>query len=344
MRIALLNTVTPFIRGGAEILVEDLAHQLEVHGHDVVLSRLPFPPDFGAPLIATLEAARMLSFEEFDRVIAFKFPAYCIRHHAKVIWMFHQFRQIYDLWGHEHGLFSTPYNEHLRRVIKAADESDIPLARAVYTNAQEVSNRLKRFNSIDSNVLMPPLKDHERYFPGKTGDYIFYPSRITRLKRQHLAIEAMQYVQSGVRLVIRGVCEEEDYYKQLCSLINQLQLENRVILQNEWISDDEKRELFANALGAMYIPYQEDSCGFVSMEAFYSAKPVISCTDSGGTRELIDDGIHGYMVEPTPQGIAQAMDKLYQDKQKAEQMGKEALNEITRRDITWPSTLRRLLS
>ena len=97
MRIALMNTFSPYIQGGAEIVVDDLADQLREHGHEVFIFRIPFPNSYEAQLVATIEAARMLCFDEFERVLAFKFPAYCILHGAKVIWLFHQFRQVYDL-------------------------------------------------------------------------------------------------------------------------------------------------------------------------------------------------------------------------------------------------------
>ena len=342
MRIALLNTFTPFVRGGAEILVDDLCEQLQIHGHEVYLHRIPFPYSFEAPLMATIESARLLCFDEYDRVIAFKFPAYCVQHREKVMWMFHQFRQVYDLWGKEYGLQPGPLGDSIRAMISAADNEDIPRSRHIYTNSQEVSSRLKNYNNIDSTVLPPPLKHQELYYTERTGDYFFYPSRLTPLKRQHLAIEAMHYVQSGVRLVVAGV-SEVGYFRQLQEIIRSHHLEKRVDLRNEWISDDEKRSLMANALGAIYIPYNEDSFGFVSMEAFYSAKPVIACIDSGGTREIIEDGVNGFVTEPTPEAIAEAMDKLYSDKLLAERMGKAGLDEITRRDITWRSTVRRLL-
>ncbi len=343
MRIALFNIFIPFVYGGAEILVDDLAEQLREYGHEVLLFRLPFPQSSEAPLLASIEAAHMLSFDEFDRVITFKFPAYCIKHNAKVIWMFHQYRQVYELWGGEFGLQPGAIAESIRRLIFAVDNEDILRSRHIYTNSLEVATRLKKFNNINSKVLMPPLKKYELYFTEKASDYIYYPSRITPLKRQHLAIEAMTYVKSGVRLCITGLCNENMYFDQLKKLIHDNNLEKRVELRNEWISDEDKRGLLANALGVIYIPYKEDSCGFVSMEAFYSAKPVISCTDSGGTRELVNNGINGFEVLPTPQAIAGVMDILYEDKERAERMGKSGLDEIIYRDITWPSTIRKLL-
>lgn len=342
MRIALLNTIMSHIRGGAEILVDDLAEQLQAYGHEVMVFRLPFPRSFEAPLVAAIESARMLCLDEFDRVIAFKFPAYCIKHQAKVIWMFHQFRQVYDLWGKEYGLQPGPTGESLRKIIMAADDEDIPRSSHVYTIAKQVANRLKHFNNINSTVLYPPLQHHELYYTGKTGDYLFYPSRMNSMKRQHLAIEAMSHVNSGVRLVITGVCEGL-YFDQLKKLIQDNDLEKRVELRNEWISDEEKRELMANALGVVFIPYEEDY-GFVSLEAFYSAKPIITCTDSGGATEFVEDSISGFEVQPRPEAIAAAMDKLYFDKSMSENMGKAGQDEINRRDITWQATIRKLLA
>lgn len=56
MRIALLNTFSSFVRGGAEILVDDLLEQLQLYGHEAHLHRIPFPHNFDAPLVATIES------------------------------------------------------------------------------------------------------------------------------------------------------------------------------------------------------------------------------------------------------------------------------------------------
>ena len=44
-------------------------------------------------------AARLIKLTSIDRVIALKFPAYYVEHDNKVLWLLHQFRQAYDLWG-----------------------------------------------------------------------------------------------------------------------------------------------------------------------------------------------------------------------------------------------------
>ncbi len=343
MKIALFNTFTPYVRGGAEILVDDLLEQLISRGYEVDLFRIPFPDNFEIPLQETIMCSRMLRFDQYDRVIAFKFPAYSAKHPQKVMWMFHQFRQVYELFGKEYGLNDDVTGNAIKNIITHADDMDISEARYVYTNAYEVTNRLWKYNSIKSEVLNPPLKNIEKYNCKESTDYIYYPSRITNIKRQHLAIEAMRYTKTDVRLVVTGKCDEPGYIEKLNALIDKYGLEKKVELINEWIEDDQKIEYISNSIGVIYIPYKEDSCGFVSMEAFYSSKPVITCYDSGGTEELVEEGVTGYFVESTAKEIARAMDLMYSDKNRAKEMGVNAREEIIKREYTWEKTIRRLL-
>ena len=186
-------------------------------------------------------------------------------------------------------------------------------------------------------------KNIESYKSCSTGDTIFCPSRITELKRQLLAVEAMKYTKTQVKLLIAGICEDDEYNNRIHRTIYENKLENRVQYENRWISDEEKRDWLSTSLSIIYLPYKEDSCGLVSMEAFYSQKPVITCVDSGGILELVEDHKTGYVCQPTPQSLAHAMDELYMDKHCAKQMGIAAYEEIIRRDITWDATIEKLL-
>lgn len=342
MRVALVNNFAPYLRGGAEILVDDLVDQLRQHGHDPVLFRIPWPESFSR-LPSAVQYARMMQFDEFDRVIAFKFPAYCINHQAKVMWLFHQYRQVYDLWDSDYGHRPAPVSNSIRKFILDVDRADIPESRHIFTIGQEVSKRLLRFNGIHSVSMMYPLNKQDTYYSNSTGNYLYYPSRINSMKRQHLVVEAMGYVKSDVRLVISGLCESVEYLDNLKQIINRYGIEKKVSIRNEWITDEEKKALYSNALGVFYIPYFEDSCGLVTMEAFYSSKPVITCSDSGGALELVQHGISGLEAEPTPQALAEAMDRLFEDKKEAEQLGLAAFSDVVSRNITWTTTIERLL-
>jgi len=271
-----------------------------------------------------------------DRIIAFKFPAYYLPHDNKFLWLVHQFRQVYDLWGTPYqGMDETPENLAVRRSIIEADNTYLREARKIYTNSATTSARLERFNQIPSEVLYPPLLDTSHFRFGETGDYIFCAGRITTSKRQHLLVEAMQHTRTNVRLVIAGKSEDAADAQQIAQLIARHNLEGRVTVIDRFISEEEKAAYFADALGAAYIPFDEDSYGYVTMEAFYSGKPVITTSDSGGILQVVRDAETGYVAEPTSAALAAAMDRLYEDPARARAMGRAGYDLIQNMGLTW---------
>jgi glycosyltransferase involved in cell wall biosynthesis len=348
MKIMIVNNCVPFVYGGAEFLADSLRDKLIEYGHQAILIKIPFTWDPPQKILENILLNRLIRVNQnvadidADRVIALKFPVYYIEHPNKVLWLLHQFRQVYDLWGTQYGLPQTPENIRIKEAIIQADNLYLRKAKRICTNSSVVSGRLKRFNDIDSEVLYPPLMDAERYHTKDYGDYIFYPSRIVSGKRQQDAIESMKHVKSGVKLVIAGHSERRDWLDHLESLVRDNGLSDRVKIIGRWISQEEKIELFANALGAVYIPVDEDSYGYVSLEAYHSKKPVITCTDSGGTLEVVEDGKTGYVVPPEPRALAEAMDKLYYDKASAQKMGDNGLEKVRSMHISWDHVIQRL--
>ena len=81
--------------------------------------------------------------------------------------------------------------------------------------------------------------------------------------------------------------------------------------------------LYAGARAVAFVPYEEDY-GLVTLEAMLAGKPVITCTDSGGTAELVSDGVTGLVVEPTPEALAAAIDRLWSSRREARRMGAAA--------------------
>ena len=130
------------------------------------------------------------------------------------------------------------------------------------------------------------------------------------IKRQVLLVEAMAQVQTDVRLVLAGAPRTPADLERIERAIARCGVGDRVELLADWISEERKRDLFANALACAYIPYDEDSYGYVSLEAFHSRKPVITCTDSGGTLELVEDDVTGLVTEPDASSLAEAFDRL----------------------------------
>ena len=109
------------------------------------------------------------------------------------------------------------------------------------------------------------------------------------------------------------------------------------------IGEVEKLTKYANCLAVVFPPVDEDY-GYITLEAMLSAKPVITCTDSGGTNEFVISGQTGHIVEPDPAALGQVFDELWSDRSAARQMGRAARDHYNSMDISWSSVLRRLLS
>jgi glycosyltransferase involved in cell wall biosynthesis len=345
MRVLIASTIVPFIEGGGTFIVDWLEAVLRERGHEVDVLKIPFHSDYRT-MPAQMLALRLLDVSQHgDRLIVIRPPAYLLRHPSKVLWFIHHHRGAYDLWGTDYqDLPNTPEGVAYRRAIATSDHLAFSEARSILTNSAVVSRRLKEYNGIEAEVLYPPVFQPERFRCDQYGDYILYMSRLARHKRQELAVEAMRYTRTPVKLLIAGKPDDQDFELSLRSAAEQYGVADRVIMRTEWISEDEKVQLFADCLAAIYFPFDEDSYGYPSLEAHHARKCVISTTDAGGTSELIVDGENGFLVEPAAEVIGARMDQLYLDRRLARRMGEAGIDRIRSLGITWDHVVERLLS
>src|SRR5439155_16204329 len=334
--ILICTTQVPFTRGGAESHVEGLRHAFIEAGYKAEVVALPFkwyPP---TEIMRGAMAWRMLDLsaangQPVDLVIGMKFPAYLVAHEKKILWILHQHRSAYNLWGTPFDDLSTyPEGVRVREWIKHCDESLIPEARKVFANSKTVAARLKHYNNIESEPLYhpPPLAD--RLQTGEQGDYIFYPSRLEPQKRQELLIEAMRFVRTPVKVVLAGGTNDAKRYE---TLIKEHKVSDRVTMRG-FISDEEMVQLYANALGVCYLPFDEDY-GYVTLEAMLSGKPVVVARDGGGATEFIKHEETGFIVDAEPRAIAESLDRLCSDRAGSLRMGEKGLSELSAINLSW---------
>jgi glycosyltransferase involved in cell wall biosynthesis len=344
MKIALVSSFVPFLYGGARNIVEWLQTMLEKEGHQVERIYLP---EIDAPdlLFEQMIAFRWIDLSAADRVICFRPQAHLIRHPHKILWFIHHLRVFYDLWDSPYrGCEDDLRHRGLRDALHQADTAALKEARHVFTNSQVVSDRLKHFNGIDSEVLYPPVFDADRFHTRGMSDEIVYVCRLEHHKRQHLLVEAMAHTTTPVRLRLCGSSSGTTYPDTLREQIVRLGLQERVLMENRWITEEEKVDYLADCLAAAYLPLDEDSYGYPSVEASHARKALLTTTDSGGVLELVRDGDNGFVAEPTPQALAQAMDKLYLDRGRTAAMGERALARLDELNISWSHVLKRLLA
>jgi glycosyltransferase involved in cell wall biosynthesis len=344
LRVVVASSFTPFVPGGGTEIVKDLTSALRNRGHEVDTVMLPVAAEASA-VPEHLVSLRLLDVSAAgDVLIAIRPPAHALRHPNKVLWFIHHQRDLYDLWGTPFQYVpDDPHGIVLREAIRRADDAYLREAERIYTNSEIVRERLWHFNRIEADVLHPPLAEGRTFDTDGYGDYIFAPSRLSAIKRQGLLVEAMTHVRSPVRLVVAGPPDEPVQLERLERLIAEHGLGDRVELLGRWISEERKRELFARALACAYVPYDEDSYGYVTLESFHARKPVVTCTDSGGTLELVRDGVNGAVVEPTAEALAQAFDELMEDKTRAQSLGEAGYATLAELEISWDTVVERLL-
>jgi glycosyltransferase involved in cell wall biosynthesis len=278
-----------------------------------------------------------------DRMIAFRPPAYLLKHPHKVLWFIHHIRAYYDLWGSDYcGIPDTPRNRAFRQRLMDVDNVGLTESKHIFTNSQIVSNRLHHFNGIPSEVLYPPVLDPTQFYCESYEPVIVCVCRMEHHKRQHLLVEAMRYTQSNARLVLAGKSHSASYPRKLKMTVLKHCLQNKVQILDRWISETEKSQLLASCAAAAYLPFDEDSYGYPSIEAQHACKAVLTTTDSGGVLELVEDGVNGFITEPDPRAIAQAIDRLVETPGLAERMGHTGPRRMTQLGINWDHVIRRL--
>lgn len=345
MRVIIASTTVPHIDGGGRLIVRWTAEAMRELGHDVEEFYLPFPTE-ARPTLSALVGLRAMPFlGAADRLVAIRWPAHVIRHENKATWFIHHFRQLFDLWdtpyrGVPANAEGVAYREALRRI----DNIGLAESRDLFSNSLIVRDRVRQYNGLEAEPLFPPLGgDLSRFRTEEYGDFIFYPSRIAPIKRQFLAVEAMRHTTTPVRLVIAGKPESVPYERALRSYVQEHGLEDRVDLRLGWIDEDDKSELLSRCLALAYLPLDEDSYGYPSLEASHAAKPIVTLTDSGGALEFVRDGREGRVVAPEPRALAEAFDRLYSDRADAERMGAQSSARRAELNIAWPHVIRRLL-
>jgi glycosyltransferase involved in cell wall biosynthesis len=313
MRTVLVCAVqAPFITGGAEILVRELAAHLGRRGFRVDVVNVPFKWYPVSEIVRQALAWRLLDVTEsngvpVDLVIPTKFPSYLVRHPRKVAWLFHQHREAYDLYGTEFCSFTSgPEDAQVREAIMALDNASLAECRAIHTISRNVADRLQRYNHLVGHALYPPPRHLGRYRADGYGDFLLYAGRLDPLKRLSLAFDALARTRSAARLVIAGAGALEG---ELVRQITRLGLHDRVELRG-FVSDEELLDLYARCRAVYYAPLNEDY-GYVTVEAFLSRKPVVTTTDSGGPLEFVTHGEGGVVASPEPEAIAQAIDDLW---------------------------------
>ncbi len=338
-RVLVCTAQVPFASGGAERHAAGLVRELKRGGHEADLVQLPFKWYPREEILASALAWRLLDVTEadgkkVDLVIPMKFPSYMVRHPNKVVWLIHQFRQAYDRFGtRESDFTASPEDTRWRELISESDRTGLTEARKIFTNAKNTAERLRRFNGLPGEPLYHPPPLTGRYRTEESAGFAFAIGRLDAWKRFDLAIEAA--AAGRFPLVIAGTGPDEARLKKLAVK------SGADVTFRGGVSDDELLSLYATCGTVLFTPADEDY-GYVALEAFLSRKPVVTCSDSGGPLEFVEEGVTGCVAGPSGAAVGAAAAALLGDTARARRLGEAGFEKV--RGITWEGAVRELLS
>jgi len=319
--------------GGAERHFQGLFEGLRAIGCKADLIHIPADePSFQA-LLDNHARCAALDLSDFDVVISTKAPTYAVRHPAHVINLIHTVR-IFDDMFDDHFLAPTLENFRQRATLHALEFEAILNAKARFANGKETADRLYRWRGLRADVLHPPLLS-TAFQHGPPGDYFFLPGRLHRWKRVDLVIKAVRASSYPLKLKIAGVGEDEDELKRLADSDPRIEFLGKV-------DDDQLVELYAGALAIPFMPLREDF-GYITLEAFASGKPVVTCTDSGEPTRLVRHGENGFICRPDPFAIKEALETLYLNRELAAEMGRNG-EKVADGMPSWADVARQLIA
>jgi glycosyltransferase involved in cell wall biosynthesis len=342
-RIAVVTSSPPMAEGGHMVIARELTRALQEAGHQahvIVTPQNPFGQQASAYMATWLTNVRSTEGQPIDQVISLRYPSYAVRHPRHVCWLNHTMREYYDLWPRFSATLSPQgrAKERVRRAaIHATDKYLLTHnVNRLFVQSETIRARYRMWPSLRAEVLHPPAPQRP-YRCDRYGTEFFLVSRLTSLKRADLLIRALAMPEgAGLTCAIAGGGEESSTLKILA---RDAGVASRVTFLGR-IDDAQVLDRLATCRAVVFPPLQEDY-GFVTVEAFASRKPVVTCHDSGGPAELVENGVNGFVVDPTPQALAHALRRLAEDAMLAERLGQAAYERGAR--ITWPATVERLV-
>ena len=145
-----------------------------------------------------------------------------------------------------------------------------------------------------------------------TVDYVLFFGLIRDYKGLDLLLDAWAGLRrrglaAGRRLIVAGefYTPKERYLRQIAD--NGLQ--DEVILHDRFIPDEQVKYYFS-AVDFVVQPYKTATQSGVTQIAYQFCVPMV-VTDVGGLSEIVPDGRVGYVCEPTVQGVADAIARMY---------------------------------
>lgn len=186
--------------------------------------------------------------------------------------------------------WQRPMIKVLSSYIQPRYETAIEKMDVIVANSENIRKRIRRYLNKESIVIHPPC-DTKGFIWQDQRDYYLSTSRLARLKRVDLIVEAFRRMPDKKLIVLSGGTELYRLRSMAAGSDN--------IIFTGWVSEKQLRELVNNAIATIYVPKDEDF-GISPVESMSAGKPVIGVSE-GGLLETVINGETGILLNPDPE-------------------------------------------
>lgn len=197
-------------------------------------------------------------------------------------------------------------------------------ADAFIAMSDSVMKDLEKFDTTKPRFFNPhPLFDNFGEAVTKTeayeklgleinSEYILFFGFIRDYKGLDLLLKAMadeRVRQLNIKLIVAGEFYTDS--KPYLDIIESTGIREKLILKTDFIPDDEVRYYFC-AADLVAQPYKHATQSGVTQICYHFNRPML-VTNVGGLPEIVPHGKVGYVVEPNPNSIAEALLDFYEN-------------------------------
>jgi len=279
-----LNSINPFnwLRTGFKIRKEKA---------DILLIRYWLP--FMAPCLGTV--ARIVKSNKYTVIISLVDNVYPHEKHPGDSFLTKFFMNSID--------GAAVLSETVQKDV-AEFRNDIPICASPHPLFDNYGKKLDRSEALSALKLDPQ------------NSYLLFFGIIRDYKGLDILIKAFSDSRlrgRSLKLIVAGeFYENEANYRQL---VKESGLEDDIIFYDHFINDEEVRLFFSGA-DLVVQPYKSATQSGVTQIAFHFDKPML-VTDVGGLKEMVPHGKCGYVVQPDPKFIADAIADYFDNGRKS---------------------------
>ena len=221
--------------------------------------------------------------------------------------------QIDNVEPHEHHFVDRPFNRYFLRAVDGF----------IYMSEQ-VHHELKAYTSVPALFSPHPLFENfgerveraeacRRLGLDPALRYVLFFGLIRDYKGLDLLLDAWARLKAAGQTARRRLIVAGEFYTSKEPYLQQIArhgLQDEVLLHDRFIPDAEVRYYFS-AADFVVQPYKTATQSGVTQIAYQFSLPMV-VTRVGGLPEIVPDGRVGYVCEPTAEGVAAAIVRMYE--------------------------------